>query len=783
MTNAAAAILKSEDGDTIPLRGVTARGRLTGLLFELSVEQCYENTGDTNIEAVYTFPIPHHAVLLGLDLEIGERKLSGVATRKQAASRRYEEAIDEGNTACLLEQAGDGLYTLSLGNLLAGERAVIRYRYAELLDRHDDWVRLSIPTVIAPRYGEAASHGLEAHQAPDVNLLASYPFALSVDIIGAQAAAALTSPSHRLLISDIEDGRRVTLGAGAELDRDFILQLSGAVTASASLTTRSGDGWVSLLSLAPQIDAAPVDALNLKLLVDCSGSMGGSSIAEARHALLAILGKLTPADQVSVTRFGSSVEHLGKGFSAATAPAIAQLSHAVREMDADLGGTELEGALQAAINIRVTQAGPKNILLITDGEVWAVEQLVDLAAGSGHRLFVVAVGAAPAEALARQLSEKTGGACEFVSPQEDVEGAIVRMFQRMRQQPHQLAELHWPVTPQWQAPLPAMVFAGDTLHLLAGFSTPPVGEVAVTISGAESAPLTQRVTVAETTDAELLPRVAAARRLSALPEDEAAALAEAHQLVSRFTSFVVVQERSEAEKAQGLPELRKVSQMLAAEWGATAKACPQISLNRRFCSPARSPTPQAARRTFAEPSFESSNDLTASQNLRRLADSDDFDADVFDIEDADEDIQSGGLYSIRFTPPTRTPAEVLQAIVESDGAIPWTFRQLEHLGVPTQLIDSLRRFIKPGILSALFTGTRRAEAELVHTMIALLAKSCAGASLTEDARTMLIGNVSGSRRYRQARADILDLLTTITADSWGEFSVQPEFALTDAGRE
>ena len=103
------------------------------------------------------------------------------------------------------------------------------------------------------------------------------------------------------------------------------------------------------------------------------------------------------------------------------------------------------------------------MLLITDGEVWAVEQVVDLAARSGHRLFVVAVGAAPAEALARQLSEKTGGACEFVSPNEDIEGAIVRMFQRMRQQPRQISELRWPVRPDWQAPLPTMVFAGDTL--------------------------------------------------------------------------------------------------------------------------------------------------------------------------------------------------------------------------------------------------------------------------------------------------------------------------------
>lgn len=58
MSAQAAAILKSTDGTDVPLRGVSANGRLTGLLFELTVEQTFENAGKKNIEAVYTFPVP-----------------------------------------------------------------------------------------------------------------------------------------------------------------------------------------------------------------------------------------------------------------------------------------------------------------------------------------------------------------------------------------------------------------------------------------------------------------------------------------------------------------------------------------------------------------------------------------------------------------------------------------------------------------------------------------------------------------------------------------------------
>jgi len=116
-----------------------------GLLFELTVEQCYRNPGRKNIEAVYTFPLPFEAVLLDLDVQIGARKLAAVVVEKKEAEGRYEAAIDQGDTAIMLERAGDGLCVLNLGNLMAGETATIRYRYAQLLRFEHGSVRLAVP--------------------------------------------------------------------------------------------------------------------------------------------------------------------------------------------------------------------------------------------------------------------------------------------------------------------------------------------------------------------------------------------------------------------------------------------------------------------------------------------------------------------------------------------------------------------------------------------------------------------------------------------------------------
>ena len=137
---------------------------LHGLMAEVEVEQLYQNPQKTNIEAVYTFPLPLGAVLLGLEVEIAGKKLSGTVVEKKQAERDYENAVTDGNSAVMLEEAGPGLFTASLGNLMAGESAVIRYRYGLLLSWQGPRLRILLPTTIAPRYGDAGAAGLQPHR-------------------------------------------------------------------------------------------------------------------------------------------------------------------------------------------------------------------------------------------------------------------------------------------------------------------------------------------------------------------------------------------------------------------------------------------------------------------------------------------------------------------------------------------------------------------------------------------------------------------------------------------
>jgi len=57
-----------------------------------------------------------------------------------------------------------------------------------------------------------------------------------------------------------------------------------------------------------------------------------------------------------------------------------------------MGGTEIGGAITAAVNSKIPEGLSREILLITDGEVYDWEKVTTMATKSGFRFFTVGVG-------------------------------------------------------------------------------------------------------------------------------------------------------------------------------------------------------------------------------------------------------------------------------------------------------------------------------------------------------------------------------------------------------
>jgi Ca-activated chloride channel family protein len=556
---------------TVSLKSVHVDGRLDGLLLQVKVRQSYRNEADHNIEAVYTFPLAWGATLLGMSVELNGKRMQARVLEKREATEEYEKAIDGGDTPVMVEKSASGLYTANLGNLKPDEDALIEIEYAQLLRFEQGRIRLLIPTTVGPRYGDAHRQGgLAPHESAAVNPLVEYPFTLKLDLFGQAAKAKLSCASHKVGITAIENGMSVRLEQGGMLDRDFVLNLDDLLGQCFAVSAPDGEQYGVMASFCPKLPAQENAPLFLKILVDCSGSMQGDSIVQARTALHQVFQHLNPSDHASYSKFGSTVEHVVPIMEPCKPHLVGKvLARALKLTEADLGGTELNSALQSTFEIELLGgARPDSaVLLITDGDVWNIEEIVKSATKSGHRIFAVGVGSAPAESLLRDLAEKTGGACELVSPNEDISQAVMRMFNRMRASRTVDIEVNWGATPIWQSKLAKQLFDGETLHVFAQFADRPLSAPVLSWKSEGKQFRVQADTLGTETEGTVARMGGARRMVEAESKEASTALALKYQLVSENTNLILVHVRAEDEKAVGLPSLEQIEQMQAAGWG------------------------------------------------------------------------------------------------------------------------------------------------------------------------------------------------------------------------
>ena len=582
------------NGEEVAMKSVHVHGKLDGLLLRMKSRQTYTNESEDTLETVYTFPLAWGATLLNLAVELNGKRLSGTVIEKKKAVKQYEEAIDNGDTPIMVERSGRGLYTANLGNLLPGETAVIEIEYAQLLNLEADRIRLNIPTTIAPRYGDQHKQGgLQPHQTAAANGLVEYGFFMTLDIQGTAAKGMVSSPTHPIKTTKSFDGINVQLGNQAYLDRDFVLlieDLEGESFCIAGPDTEGSNTTAIITSFCPKLPKTKPSNLRLKVLLDCSGSMAGDSMKQARVALKHLFKQLNEEDSFAYTRFGSSLDRVTKKMTMAYSERIQSLLSTIEKTEADLGGTELEMAMTDVFNMNANgkaRNSPEvtdsaDVLLITDGEVWNIENILASARISGHRVYTIGVGSAPAESLLRELAKDTGGASEFVTPREDMRGAVDRILTRMRSAQEVRFAIKWNAIEdqhkdhEWASTLPPQLIDGETVHLYARLPAktekPPV-LICKTLVKDEEQEVSSAKPLSITWDTEgIVARLCAAAQIGELTEGKAdtklaKSLAMKYQLVTQHTNLFLVHERAEENKAEGLPKLQQVAQMQAAGFG------------------------------------------------------------------------------------------------------------------------------------------------------------------------------------------------------------------------
>ena len=150
-------------------------------------------------------------------------------------------------------------------------------------------------------------------------------------------------------------------------------------------------------------------------LIDCSGSMGGQNIRMAKEALSILLNSLPIDSTFNIVRFGSTMQLLFHSSQPYTDSTLEQARHLVRDLEADLGGTEILPALQAILKQPNQDCKRlRQLFILTDGAVSNSQECIQLARAEkkNARVFTLGIGASAdrhlVKGLARAIAVTTG---------------------------------------------------------------------------------------------------------------------------------------------------------------------------------------------------------------------------------------------------------------------------------------------------------------------------------------------------------------------------------------
>ncbi len=394
----------------LPLESVDIVARVAGLVAGVEMVQGFRNPFDVTLEATYVFPLPPRAAVTAFHMEADDRVIDGVLKERGQARADYDRALAEGRRAAMAEEDRPDVFTIRVGNILAGERVRIHLTLSQPLPFEDGTAEFRFPLVVAPRYvpgtpldGGRAGDGIapDTDAVPDASrvtppvLLPGFPNPVRLSLAAAIDPAGLDLREIRSSLHEItREGDTISLLPGERLDRDFILRLAFAPSTSLALapdslveagpplpatapsddeavptdaagpsgagtsaspgartSASSGEGTFTLTVVPPTDPSADAGPRDVVLLLDRSGSMAGWKMVAARRAAARIVDTLTERDRFAVLAFDSTIE---RAFSGGLTPATDRNRYRAVEHLSRVearGGTEILAPMEEALRL------------------------------------------------------------------------------------------------------------------------------------------------------------------------------------------------------------------------------------------------------------------------------------------------------------------------------------------------------------------------------------------------------------------------------------------------
>ncbi|XP_063427409.1 von Willebrand factor A domain-containing protein 5A-like [Mytilus trossulus] len=416
------------------------------------------------------------------EANINGRHIIAECQDKQQAKITFEEAKSTGRGAFFLSEskhAGD-ICVCKLGNLDAGETAVLTMAYVvELTVQPDGNLTFVLPYVLNTRYSSAGDAGDTRNSVKPVKL----GFTASVTGHHKIKSVSTYRDDLQIQIADDKHSAEIKLKDIGHQYRDLEFSVSyddvSKPEAILEVGDCSKDGLlkedVLMLNFIPDLKN---HCGNVKrefiFVMDRSVSMDGDRMDKSKAALLLFLKSLPVGCLFNIVSFGSNYSFLFDRSQQYNKKSLGAAKHHQNEMMANMGGTNILSPLSAIYSMENNKDYPRQIFLLTDGEVSNTEAVVNLVGQNSRnsRVFTFGVGHGASTSLIKNVAKAGAGRATFIKDEKDnMKAKVIRALEFSMEDSFADVVLEWNLPKGCTATnIPSQqpnVFNGDRLSIFA----------------------------------------------------------------------------------------------------------------------------------------------------------------------------------------------------------------------------------------------------------------------------------------------------------------------------
>ncbi|KFY62678.1 hypothetical protein V496_04447 [Pseudogymnoascus sp. VKM F-4515 (FW-2607)] len=443
----------------LPLLEVSIEVEVVATIAWSKLTQTFTNRSKKPIkEATYCMPLYDNSTVTSFVCTIGSDKvLKGTVKPKEKAKAEFKEAVAKQQVAALLEEHTPEVFETTVGNIPAETTVKVEISYITELkaDLGGDGVLVTIPTSVAPRYGAVPST-MRENAAKSLAVPEKNGLQIKIQVSSPVAITKIESRTHPVSIEMGSHGTRVTKDIrdfskkqapqafdpkkaaatlsdrNACLGKDFVLLIhanDGQLLASRAISEPHPKFLersalmvsINLRDLYTPNVVAPKTASEIIFVADRSGSME-DSMETLKTAMKFFLKSLPNNCIFNICSFGSTEELMWPKSQAYNQETVdAALSYVANHFAADMGGTEIELALQHVVE-RSEASMNTEIITLTDGELWDTPSLfhfIETTRSSwpnqNTRFFCLGIGEDVSHHLVAGIGRFGGGLSEVVA--------------------------------------------------------------------------------------------------------------------------------------------------------------------------------------------------------------------------------------------------------------------------------------------------------------------------------------------------------------------------------